>query len=1768
MILFYTLFYMSSDNFLDNSELEQSKFNVVYIEAQVGGATPATSKKTIQIYDDDTIKEVFIKLAVASKKNVTSDHIFAWIVKDSNIIPLGFEYKGITMDHPYKYKKTDPKFIDPNFIDKDGNRKIVPLESTIHKIIEWFQIDKITIKFTTMYDYIISLGFDPKKEITDKICLEKTSFTCLQLFNGKMWKYWPRINDINEFLYFKQSALIKKRKIKIKSEEDIYKRNSAQLDIIYGVKKPIYASYYKTHMFSVSNEFDNDGHKRKLDNNIHLFKLFTDISLGEYKSCLIPFSKITLENYEQTYSKLLKDVISYTGVDPKRFVSKELFLKWYNSQVVSIPNSPVKFMDNTNTVTFKLYDDKYYVTMLIYSNGLIKVLFNDLTNDILKKSFIHKMIGLSNEFIGFLTKKKVYSADNINTIELDYNKSFDSLISNLVYPIPDYSSNIDLIITLFENLSSFVRFNKTQDTMVSCVYKRISDYDSLDSKLRVISLLHNSKRKLNKGQIIKEIEKLFNISEEESIDEYEQWEHLSNGGKIFQSGESGIEFIVDLLGTNLQIDISAVNSYSEFIRIYKFINCALRIFSDFIENGKDHHNLFKKNAKLINQSNSDGADDLELMIESANIVEQENIEEHASEERPSEETTLSKKESKEEKIHSIVSDESTSEVQLENFSEGDSDMSIDLGLETSDSEGGGYKLKGGYKQKGGYNVNRYYLDRLKRYDKELFSGYSVKQHKSTKQKTQKYSYAKKCGAVIGRQPIAVSKTELDKFKDGDEGEGVSYYEAVNIDGRNPDIYYLCPKYWDVKDDRPRDPSRIEEFKEHVVDNKMNAQQKKITDKYILKRDELGYWDAAGDDITRYKIELWDNFHPKGFRVPCCNAPREGADIYLAKKDKKGRKLLNAVPPRKSGWKVDVLINGKWVVGDVYEDSLQGNKQVKIIVKGAVQNIDKKFVRRQRDSKYITNSFPCNLGSFGHVHKNIKHLIDQDEQFPLIASGNNIGLIRQGIKRSSTVGDHSFLDAFQAILPIENPSMDVLKENIISDLESLSTIYSIGGGAFVNKFKLNFNEIKNDKKTLNFIGSQLGLGKIKNDELIHITSKYKTILDSVTSKGGKLIKLFEEKIVELPIIQHAIHKYTAIEQFDKYLNDDNEIIVDQYVIPVLLEISKYPSKTFGEIPIPNLSIVVFEGNSEDVILSPPIGGFPSKSESMILLYKERGHLYEPILYRRVDKHVGILLEPVSRRKLVYDDQNENMTHIINTIQDKINEYNNDVLSFDLLMDLSELTHIMDILDLPILNHIYDNYNKIIHVITNDNVLIPVRPSNIEHLVNCIYYPELPESKYPSYKDVIKTLERIDKRSTFKKYLKNAGLSVVDKNVGSLNLEINEIILDTGHYIPIIKETYNKQIHKLPVMSINSYRDIDHSLCNDAPSNDTRHIFSTINDYKKHITELFFQKTYLMIKDNKGLKEGIDIIKHHDIKLRCHKARDIYKLLEPKVKQIVDLKKEHYDLTFHDEDKNKLIIYSIDDLSSDVIYDKILKLFIELYIIYDEYDYNRFLQLDCSLTKIKHLLKHNELLLTYIDIKEEYYLEHFIRYSQYIRNVSLYGEGIIPSKLIQLQRQKEKSNKHVKFIKQYPQIIRTLFGRNLSLVKSSSDLNILTTCLVNIINDSEEMNIKIIKALLEDKKKEQIHDNYILISDDLDYLSQEYKVGFCLVTQLYTQLLKHDVIIKIHDETKRQYSINDIPMILLYQYEGTLIHIVKDDEPIVKLGELKTELFKKHLKEVFP
>ena len=60
--------------------------------------------------------------------------------------------------------------------------------------------------------------------------------------------------------------------------------------------------------------------------------------------------------------------------------------------------------------------------------------------------------------------------------------------------------------------------------------------ETVQSKLRVISLLQYSKRKLSQEEIIDELEKIFNISKEEAQEEYDQWSLVTNGVVKFSKG--------------------------------------------------------------------------------------------------------------------------------------------------------------------------------------------------------------------------------------------------------------------------------------------------------------------------------------------------------------------------------------------------------------------------------------------------------------------------------------------------------------------------------------------------------------------------------------------------------------------------------------------------------------------------------------------------------------------------------------------------------------------------------------------------------------------------------------------------------------------------------------------------------------------------------------------------------------------------------------------------------------------------------------------------------------------------------------------------------------------------------------------------------------------------------------------------------------------------------------------------------------------------------
>lgn len=1688
--------------FLINETPTFSKYNVIHNKQKID----------VPIYDDDTVKDVMIKLAIHSKQPITSDHIFAWVKTSKGIESLSFVY-------PNKNKLiVSDKKIDTKFVNSENQKVSVQIEPTYHKLIESFKTKDIF--FMTLLDYLDELSIDYKQILTDEKCnsvYKNKEYNCSRVFNGLIRKYWPRIDEL-DFINFTSSPLELARSKKMKIESKIFERNNSQLKMMYNEKNTIFPSIikYSCIRFQIISEDDMI---------IHIFRLFSDIKLIS-DDLSKPMTKLTLDNYRESYCKLLKESISYNFITDKQYVSKELFIKWFNGQNLNIPNTPLKYIDLRNSFTIKLKVEDLYITLLFFSHGTVEMILNNHTN--ITKNTINKAIDESNKFIRSLNKDKIYSSKSISLFS---NNSYYSSITSYLYDIKDYDPK--LMNTILTNLPSFVRIHKQDGNLIYGVYKRVSDYESTDSKLRIITLLHRSKDGFTKDDIIKEISKIFNLGEEEALDEYESWEQLTKNGKIVKKDESGIEFIIDLLGTNIKLDLSESSNYNELKRLNYFFNFVMKVYIDYKDKTKDPYKLCK--TKHLEQINEDIIDTSEIRL-----LVQPDIEEELDTHEERLENQERSEPSEEELRQSLMSD---TEGPLE-FSSSESSESSDssLGkLDDSDSQSGGFKKI----QKGGYNVNRYYLSRLNQYDKPLFSGYSSKQHKSKKNKegTQGYTYARKCASWQGRQPIALSKEELDKINNRDlipegqefagkydleTGEG-GYWESVSIEGRDPSIHYICPKYWDVKNERPRDPKKKDLFEDKIVNNKLSSKEKKNTDKYILVRDEQGYWDEAGDDLSRYKIELISDFHPKGYNVPCCFAARENSYEY------------------NKGWVVDVLINNgtKWVKGEVKEDSSITSSVVKVYIAGITpkdgQNYDKKLIRRHRESKYITNSFPCNVGVYGQLNPVIKKFIHQDLKHPDPKEKYNLGLIRKGIKRGSEQGDQTFLLSIQEILKYTNPSLESLISNIMKDLNTMydiSNISSIAGGAFINKFKCPFDKLSEQGKQ--FVEKKLN--KLYKKNVLQYLS---------TENLSDNISLWNLSVD----IYYDLDQLTSIAQFNDYLNNPNEILLDMYIIPVLESISKLKdNSTFGK-EISKLSILVFEGNMGRVFITPPIGGFNKESESMIFLYKERGHFYEPILYRKGNQnHTGILQFYTG----IFRDQYDRFQEIIKIINDKLSEYTFSSNNSNDIMDLVELTTILDsISPVIITKYVYDSYHKLTHCILDNkkgkNVIIPIRPTEIPDIIpegiELIYIFNI--EKFPLYEDVISLLKFIDSNSSHKKYLTNAGLSVIGYQKGSKVLKVvKEIILESGYYIPIKNEKYDFKKHDLTVTSHISPLDVDKHIATNSNQKDDYDRFIEKTNYEKNIRQLLFQKMYLYIRENSELFINIRQICDHPIKLRPHKIEELDKLLDKHLRKLVDLKSEKsINKSIFINEKNQIIIYNSDK----ELYNKIYYLFLELLVIYSKEDYERFIQSEVSIETIKQNLSDKEIFISYEDIHNESYLDHFIRYSKYIRNVSLYNEELSRKKMIQLHKLKDKRKIKQSFLKQYPQIVKTYFGRELSFVKyeldKSTEIEILTGIFQEIIPDNEEITIEKIMSILE------INDiNHRLVEKDLHKLSEHYKIGICMISQIQSKQLLHDVILSINKSIFVP-KIDDIQMLLLYQSIDNLYHIYKKLQPVIKIEELK-------------
>jgi hypothetical protein len=1692
--------------------------------------------KEIPIYADDTCKEVLLKLS--SLHSITiSDHIFAWYKVGTDIIPLGFNYPSIELDFPFKNKTS----LDDRFISEGGYRILAIIDkSHLHNLIDSYDIK--TLFYTTIQDYLEYLELNYKDKISDDICLGATKFNCKDLYNGKLVKYWPTLTEGQIYTVSQVS------KDKLTLEREVVKQMLYYSDMVYSNFNLIVPDEFYFQLLSLSNEEEN--------NIVHLTRLFSDISLGEQSKLdlSIPFSKITLEDYTTRYCKLLKDAISINSLNENNYVTSDIFTKWFNNQVVTLPSTVLKFMDEKNTVCFKLFGEGFTdaVTLLIYSNGLTKLL---LSGKSMSSSYVKWTASYANTFIEYLNKYKIFSDKPIKQLDPKYENSISYTTIQFIYPIKNYKP--DLFIQLIRNMNTFIRFNKQVGNKISCIYKKVNQYGQSISS--VITSLHKSRRNLTKDEIIDEIELMFNISHDEAVEEYENWE--SDPNIYFKVDDEGVEFIIDLIGTNVKVDVIGVTCYTVLGRIYHLLNFVMDYYEKYITTKSDPQKLIanKKETTLFDDINNEVIEQ-ELAIQEQVEAIEEVIDEILVSSEPSSgvlrldeelsdselpdsaplvplagESVLSGEVDQEQVIQAGIDmagskeslkspDSSSSGSVLRMGSDGSNesslaeseDFSMDR-LDDSDSSGGyssgGYSANRGYssykniKQSGGYNVSRYYLNRLKKYDKDIFSKQDNIQRKN--------SYPVMCGAQIGRQPVAVTKDMLDKYNETGEGTGITFSKAVNIPGRDPNIYYICPKYWDIKDEKPMNPTKIHEFKDFIVDNKMTTSQKQNTDNYVLVRDERGYWDQSGNDIERYRIELLKGSH-SSYDLPCCYAG--------------SKKLVK-------GWEVDVLVNvdGKfqWKLGTVVSVS---KDTVKVRQGGSIKDYPIGDVRRHRSANTLVNTFPLDIDAYGHINPIIQNLIEQNsesDKFP--------GLVRKGVFRGNSKGDQSLLESFTELIN-HNSTVDILCKNIITDLKTLykqntAIIQSIADGAFINKFKMDIIEFPHNKaiQFLNYVKNKYSFVD-KNIKRIQTARKNKNkkvlspkiLFTEILKKGSTNERL---------ILNNEINIFSSIVQFEYYIKDDYEYITDEYLIPVISTIAKYPSVTLDKI-YSNLSITVFEKINEDIIIAPPLGGFNNLSDSILILYKENRYSYEPILYRKWNTSVGKfiytgILHPVDESNDFYSENN-NFKNIHEIIQKKQDVYINQNNSITQLIKLSDLELIMKENGLPIISYIYDSYSKVIYIQTRDNVMIPVEPSGIREYMNLIYFPSILKKGYPKYDDVIDTFTITDRLSG-KDYLLNSSLSVLNISKKSLKLVIKELILQNGAYTPLVEEEYDDKRFNEDVCIAESYSLIDKNIGLRENTFDKRTDYLNRNEYMKSIQKLFFQNVYLMLKEKPKILEAIHKIKYHPIMLRQHKSEKIFELIDDDVRKLMSIEDKEIDTNKY-EGTNLLLIRPYTgingvEMKSELIYYKLLKLMIEYLLNYSERDYDRFLQLNINLSKLKSLLNANELLFSRQDVINEYHLEYFVRTSKYIRNYILHNEPVKQSKLSQLHHMKAKTIKSVQgeFTNQYPQILHKLFGRKIDLItykKEDYSFTQVINMILNELYEDDEITLELIESLVSDK----------ITKEGLDNLTEKFTtVGICCVSKLQTKRLQHDILVSYHRKD------SELPAIVIYETENAIVHV---------------------------
>tara|TARA_B110000483_G_scaffold14606_2_gene16457 strand:+ start:1549 stop:5955 length:4407 start_codon:yes stop_codon:yes gene_type:complete len=211
------------------------------------------------------------------------------------------------------------------------------------------------------------------------------------------------------------------------------------------------------------------------------------------------------------------------------------------------------------------------------------------------------------------------------------------------------------------------------------------------------------------------------------------------------------------------------------------------------------------------------------------------------------------------------------------------------------------------------------------------------------------SYSRTCPPAEKRQPMILNKKEMENIE---KNHRESYNEALEYSTKDEPFWYICPRYWSLKDNTSFTEKEVEAILKKTPNAIIPPGSKTVPEgSYIYEfKHPKQHINAKGEYIYQYPGLIHDA-HPDGYSIPCCFKKQKKRDAVPKKVEKTYNYIVDSikypVPNARLGFlplPVQIFFNNNAQTCISKTNSALLNGDVKCLLRaGSEQNILSSFI---------------------------------------------------------------------------------------------------------------------------------------------------------------------------------------------------------------------------------------------------------------------------------------------------------------------------------------------------------------------------------------------------------------------------------------------------------------------------------------------------------------------------------------------------------------------------------------------------------------------------------------------------------------------------------------------------------------------------------------------------------------------------------------------------------------------------------------------------------